>query len=103
MGEQERPGEQELARSGRVADDDDTEGHRIKFGSPDTDQPPSDVADTEGHATRGRGADDEAEGHGWRWGTPDTDQPPSDEAEGHGVSSSPGRGPRISPDADASE
>jgi hypothetical protein len=102
MGEQERPGEQELARSGRVTDDDDTEGHRIKFGSPDTEQPPSDAADTEGHATRGKLADDDTEGHGirGRYASEGTDEPPSDEAEGHGVSSSPGRGLRISPDAE---
>ena len=90
MGEQERPGEQGLARSGRVTDDDTT-GHRIKFGSPDTDQPPTEAADTEGHL-RGRsaseGADEpqrdaaDSEGHAAKVKATD-DEATDEDAEGH--------------------
>ena len=58
----------------RETDEADAEGHaaRIKFGAPDTDQPPSDEGDTEGHKRHF--------GHA----APDTDESPKDDdAEGH--------------------
>jgi hypothetical protein len=54
---------------------DDTEGHGVRgrYGTPDTDEPPSDGAQAEGHAMRGRPA------------TPDTDKTPNNtpDTEGH--------------------
>ena len=67
MGEQERPGEQDAFKSGRVTDEADTEGQIFRPGRVDegNDEPPSD-GDTEGQLYRsGRATeDDDTEGHG---------------------------------------
>ncbi len=56
-----QPGEQKIARPGRVTDESDTEGHGMRSGhaTEGTDEPPSD--DSEGHLVKPRGFTPDAE------------------------------------------
>jgi hypothetical protein len=90
MGEQERPGEQEAMRSGRITEDD-TEGHRRVWtrAGEGTDQPPTGDDETEGHAKIGRATsgDEDTEGDRRYSRATEGDEPPSDggDTDGHAV------------------